>query len=57
MHMIFTLDSHDWFGPFMSDIGAHAFARKRGLLSYTIVSWQSFLHDRNLFISEIIHGA
>jgi hypothetical protein len=35
---IFTLDSHDWIGPFDSADAAHSWARQRGFSSYQLDS-------------------
>lgn len=42
-YLVFTLDSHDHFGPFETNNEAHAWAKAIGLRSYSIETspiWQ-----------------
>jgi hypothetical protein len=37
MFTIFTLDSHDYYGPFSTEAAAHEYAKDHGLTSYQLI--------------------
>jgi len=38
MIVLYTLDSHDYFGPFSDEATAHRYAKDTGKSSYTLIT-------------------
>jgi hypothetical protein len=37
MFIMYTLDSHDYFGPFVSEAGLHRYGRETNKTSYRVI--------------------